>query len=69
VRKQALKISNFSAPTLALGVIATTVSMVFAFAGAAQAAETPKADLVNRKELRVCADPAAHRQRLAALST
>lgn len=32
--------------------------MIFAFAGAAQAAETPKADLVNRKELRVCADPA-----------
>jgi quinoprotein dehydrogenase-associated probable ABC transporter substrate-binding protein len=58
VRKQALKISNLSAPTLALGVIATTVSMIFAFAGAAQAAETPKADLVNRKELRVCADPA-----------
>ncbi|WP_414462620.1 substrate-binding domain-containing protein [Hyphomicrobium sp. DY-1] len=58
MRKQALKISNFSAPTLALGVIATTVSMIFAFAGAAQAAETPKADLVNRKELRVCADPA-----------
>ncbi|WP_409559803.1 substrate-binding domain-containing protein [Hyphomicrobium sp. B1] len=58
MRKQALKISNLSAPTLALGVIATTVSMIFAFAGAAQAAETPKADLVNRKELRVCADPA-----------
>lgn len=58
MRKQALKISNFSAPTLALGMLATTASMIFAFAGAAQAAETPKADLVNRKELRVCADPA-----------
>ncbi|MBS0250758.1 MAG: substrate-binding domain-containing protein [Proteobacteria bacterium] len=58
MRKQALKISNFSAPTLALGMLATAASMIFAFSGAAQAAEIPKADLVNRKELRVCADPA-----------
>lgn len=58
MRKQALKISNFSASALALGMLATTASMMFAFAGAAQAAEIPKADLVNRKELRVCADPA-----------
>lgn len=58
MRKQALKISNFSASVLALGMLATTASMLFAFVGTAQAAETPKADLVNRRELRVCADPA-----------
>jgi len=37
---------------------ATTLSIVVGFAAASNAAETPKADLVNRKELRVCADPA-----------
>lgn len=58
MRKQALKISNFSASVLALGMLATTSAMLFAFVGTAQAAETPKADLVNRRELRVCADPA-----------
>ncbi|MEQ1652812.1 MAG: substrate-binding domain-containing protein [Hyphomicrobium sp.] len=37
------------------------VSAIVAFAGltvAAQAADAPKADLVNRKQLRVCSDPA-----------
>jgi quinoprotein dehydrogenase-associated probable ABC transporter substrate-binding protein len=58
VRKQALKISRISAPALAFGMLATAASMVFAFPYPSRAAEVPKADLVNRKELRVCADPA-----------
>jgi quinoprotein dehydrogenase-associated probable ABC transporter substrate-binding protein len=58
VRKQPLKNSYISASTLALGMMAVAASMAFAFVDASNAAEIPKADLVNRKELRVCADPA-----------
>jgi quinoprotein dehydrogenase-associated probable ABC transporter substrate-binding protein len=57
VRKQALKISSFSVPALALGLLAMAASMGFMLVDTSRAAETPKADLVNRKELRVCADP------------
>jgi quinoprotein dehydrogenase-associated probable ABC transporter substrate-binding protein len=58
VRKQALKSSSFSTPALALGLLATAVSILFSSADRSYAADVPKADLVNRKELRVCADPA-----------
>lgn len=55
MRKQALKISPLSVPALALA--ATAAVSLFAFASHLSAAETPKADLVNRQQLRVCADP------------
>lgn len=58
MRKQALKSSSFSTPALALGLLATAVSILFPSADRSYAADVPKADLVNRKELRVCADPA-----------
>lgn len=58
MRKQALKSSSFSTPALALGLLATAVSILFSSADRSYAADVPKADLVNRKELRVCADPA-----------
>lgn len=54
MRKQALNVSFFSAPALALGI---TLS-IFAFPVRSNAADVPKADLVNRQQLRVCADPA-----------
>ncbi|HET6388007.1 substrate-binding domain-containing protein [Hyphomicrobium sp.] len=56
MRKQALKISSFSVAALALAA-AAGVSLI-ASASHLRAAETPKADLVNRQQLRVCADPA-----------
>jgi len=56
VRKQALKISSLSVSALTLAA-AAAVSL-FASASHLAAAETPKADLVNRQQLRVCADPA-----------
>jgi quinoprotein dehydrogenase-associated probable ABC transporter substrate-binding protein len=43
-------------PALALGI--TAVASLFAFADNSSAADAPKADLVNRQQLRVCADPA-----------
>ncbi|HML30370.1 MAG TPA: substrate-binding domain-containing protein [Hyphomicrobium sp.] len=58
MRKQALKSFSFSTPALALGLLATAASMFLASADTSYAADVPKADLVNRKELRVCADPA-----------
>lgn len=39
-------------------VLSTAVFCAIAFASALHAADAPKADLVNRQELRVCADPA-----------
>jgi len=56
VRKQALNIPFFLSPALALGI--TAVATLFAFADNSSAADAPKADLVNRQQLRVCADPA-----------
>jgi quinoprotein dehydrogenase-associated probable ABC transporter substrate-binding protein len=56
VRKQALNIPFFLSPALALGI--TAVASLFAFADNLSAADAPKADLVNRQQLRVCADPA-----------
>ncbi|MFT3730712.1 MAG: substrate-binding domain-containing protein [Hyphomicrobium sp.] len=58
MRKQALKISSVPVAAVAVGVLATAASMLVGFAGTLRAAEVPKADLVNRRELRVCADPA-----------
>lgn len=58
MRKQALEKSFASTSALVLGMMTAAVSMAFATVDAAKAAEVPKADLVNRKELRVCADPA-----------
>ncbi len=56
MRKQARKISFLSTPALALGISAAV--SIFAFATSSSAADAPKADLVNRQQLRVCADPA-----------
>jgi quinoprotein dehydrogenase-associated probable ABC transporter substrate-binding protein len=56
VRKQALKNTISPAPILALAIAGIFAGL--AFASRADAAEVPRADLVNRKELRVCADPA-----------
>ena len=56
MRKQALNIPFFLSPALALGI--TAVASLFAFADNSSAADAPKADLVNRQQLRVCADPA-----------
>ncbi len=56
MRKQARKISFISTPALVLGIAA--VASMFAFAANSNAADAPKADLVNRQQLRVCADPA-----------
>jgi quinoprotein dehydrogenase-associated probable ABC transporter substrate-binding protein len=56
VRKQALNFPFFSAPALALGI--TAAVSIFAFPAHSNAADVPKADLVNRQQLRVCADPA-----------
>jgi quinoprotein dehydrogenase-associated probable ABC transporter substrate-binding protein len=56
VRKQALNIPFFFSPAVALGI--TAVASLFAFADNSFAADAPKADLVNRQQLRVCADPA-----------
>jgi quinoprotein dehydrogenase-associated probable ABC transporter substrate-binding protein len=56
VRKQALNVSFFSAKALALGISAAV--SIFALASHSNAADAPKADLVNRQQLRVCADPA-----------
>lgn len=43
---------------LALAGLAFAGSLATGLSGAAQAADAPKADLVNRKQLRVCSDPA-----------
>lgn len=56
MRKQALNIPFFLSPALALGI--TAVASLFALADNSSAADAPKADLVNRQQLRVCADPA-----------
>ncbi|MBN9247471.1 substrate-binding domain-containing protein [Hyphomicrobium sp.] len=56
MRKQALNISSIPTPALALGICAAI--SIFAFAFPSSAADAPKADLVNRQQLRVCADPA-----------
>jgi len=58
VRKQALKISFISVPALALGMVTAAAAAFLVSVDTAGAADVPKADLVNRKELRVCADPA-----------
>ena len=58
MRKQPLKKLFISTPVLAVGILATATAILSAFPDSGKAAETPKADLVNRKELRVCADPA-----------
>jgi quinoprotein dehydrogenase-associated probable ABC transporter substrate-binding protein len=56
VRKQTRKISLLSTPVLALGI--TAIASLFGLANNSNAADAPKADLVNRQQLRVCADPA-----------
>jgi quinoprotein dehydrogenase-associated probable ABC transporter substrate-binding protein len=58
VRKHTPKILSLAPSALVLAVLTTAASIVVGFAVISQAEETPKADLVNRKELRVCADPA-----------
>jgi quinoprotein dehydrogenase-associated probable ABC transporter substrate-binding protein len=58
VRKRTSNIARTVDPLLAIALLAATASCVIGFTKISQAAETPKADLVNRKELRVCADPA-----------
>lgn len=49
---------SISTPVLAFGMFALAAATFFAFPSSSNAADVPKADLVNRKELRVCADPA-----------
>jgi quinoprotein dehydrogenase-associated probable ABC transporter substrate-binding protein len=55
VRKQAIGNVISSAPILALAIAGVFSGL--AFVSTANAADVPRADLVNRKELRVCADP------------
>ena len=56
MRKQTLSKPLSSAPVMALAIAGIFSGM--ALASRVDAAEVPRADLVNRKELRVCADPA-----------
>jgi quinoprotein dehydrogenase-associated probable ABC transporter substrate-binding protein len=58
VRKEALPTDRIAATAFGRTIILSTIMAVICAGPVAQAAETPKADLVNRKELRVCADPA-----------
>jgi quinoprotein dehydrogenase-associated probable ABC transporter substrate-binding protein len=58
VRKQAFKTWGLSKCATALGMLAAIFSTLAGTIATSHAAEVPKADLVNRKELRVCADPA-----------
>jgi quinoprotein dehydrogenase-associated probable ABC transporter substrate-binding protein len=55
VRKQAIGNVISAAPILALAIAGIFSGL--AFVSTANAADVPRADLVNRKELRVCADP------------
>jgi quinoprotein dehydrogenase-associated probable ABC transporter substrate-binding protein len=55
VRNQAPLSTSSIAPLPVLAITACISAM--AFAGGLKAAEAPKADLVNRQQLRVCADP------------
>jgi len=55
VRKQA--IANTLSPVPVLAFALAGVISALAFTSSAHAADVPRADLVNRKELRVCADP------------
>ncbi len=55
MRKQA--IANTLSPVPVLAFALAGVISALAFTSSAHAADVPRADLVNRKELRVCADP------------
>lgn len=55
MRKQAIANTLSSGPVLAFALAG--VISALAFTSSAHAADVPRADLVNRKELRVCADP------------
>jgi quinoprotein dehydrogenase-associated probable ABC transporter substrate-binding protein len=55
VRKQALKTPASAAPLMIAAIAALLSGLTLA--SGLEAADAPKADLVNRKELRVCADP------------
>lgn len=55
MRKQANGNVIWSAPVVALTIAGILSGL--AFVSTANAADVPRADLVNRKELRVCADP------------
>lgn len=55
MRKQA--IANTLSPGPVLAFALAGVISALAFTSSAHAADVPRADLVNRKELRVCADP------------